>query len=358
MSMKELVQQPGRESVTPRLPTDNGPPTPALSARGLHPVPTVGALIFQSLKVLFTDPTITIRPFPVLWPHFHGITNHFPIGHPSFHYSSPSVLNSGVLNGCMTEKALSVTNSTNKQSDSGGKIANVPNLGWRSLSSQELQLITTNEDNPINDFTLLKSTHTNKHTGEIVIWLRRRSSSCLTREQLSNLFLELFEREGRFVLQQRGLLLRFTVLNPYQQAHRRNHDLVTKEVIQLLFEREGRFVLQQRGLLLRFTVLNPYQQAHWRNHDLVTKEVIQLLFEREGRFVLQQRGLLLRFTVLTPPPPPPPPHPIELFEREGRFVLQQRGLLLRFTVLTPPPHPIEDVPDEESQFLKNDNADI
>ncbi|KAF3594641.1 hypothetical protein DY000_02020672 [Brassica cretica] len=63
-----------------------------------------------------------------------------------------------------------------------------------------------------------------------MIWSRRS----LTREQLSNLFLELFEREGRFVLQQRGLLLRFTVLNPYQQAQWRSHDTVTKEVIQLV----------------------------------------------------------------------------------------------------------------------------
>ncbi|CAG7910901.1 unnamed protein product, partial [Brassica rapa] len=40
----------------------------------------------------------------VLWPHSHAIANHFPIGHPSFYYSSSSTLNSGVLSGCAPEK--------------------------------------------------------------------------------------------------------------------------------------------------------------------------------------------------------------------------------------------------------------
>ncbi|CAN6971813.1 unnamed protein product [Brassica rapa subsp. trilocularis] len=42
--------------------------------------------------------------FPVLWPHSHGIANHFPAGHSSFNYFSSSTLNFGVLNGCVTEK--------------------------------------------------------------------------------------------------------------------------------------------------------------------------------------------------------------------------------------------------------------
>nr|VDD40354.1 unnamed protein product [Brassica oleracea] len=40
----------------------------------------------------------------MLWPHSHAIANHFPIGHPSFHYSSSSTLNSGVFSGCAPEK--------------------------------------------------------------------------------------------------------------------------------------------------------------------------------------------------------------------------------------------------------------
>ncbi|CAF2039836.1 unnamed protein product [Brassica napus] len=43
----------------------------------------------------------------MLWPHSHAIANHFPIGHPSFHYSSSSTLNSGVLSGCVPEKKKS-----------------------------------------------------------------------------------------------------------------------------------------------------------------------------------------------------------------------------------------------------------
>ena len=59
---------------------------------------------FQSMKSLVTDPAITTRSFLVFWHHFHGIANHFPIGHLSFHYSSANTLNSEVLNGCVTEK--------------------------------------------------------------------------------------------------------------------------------------------------------------------------------------------------------------------------------------------------------------
>ena len=63
---------------------------------------------------MFIDSAITTWPFPVLWPHSHGIANHFPVGHPSFHYySSSSTLNYGVLNGCMTEKVSHIGRQIN-----------------------------------------------------------------------------------------------------------------------------------------------------------------------------------------------------------------------------------------------------
>ncbi|KAJ4890066.1 Uncharacterized protein Rs2_29814 [Raphanus sativus] len=65
-------------------------------------------------KSLSTNPAITTRPFPVLWPHSHAIANHFPIGHPSFHYSSSSTLNSGVLSECVPEKDLNFPPVSNK----------------------------------------------------------------------------------------------------------------------------------------------------------------------------------------------------------------------------------------------------
>ncbi|WZZ25218.1 hypothetical protein YC2023_008619 [Brassica napus] len=40
----------------------------------------------------------------MFWPHSHAIANHFSIVHPSFHYSSSSMLNSGVLSECAPEK--------------------------------------------------------------------------------------------------------------------------------------------------------------------------------------------------------------------------------------------------------------
>ncbi|CAN6980925.1 unnamed protein product, partial [Brassica rapa subsp. trilocularis] len=54
----------------------------------------------------------------MLWPHSYAIANHFPIGHPSFHYSSSSTLNSGVLSRCVPEKTecgrATIRSSTNK----------------------------------------------------------------------------------------------------------------------------------------------------------------------------------------------------------------------------------------------------
>ncbi|WZZ03575.1 hypothetical protein YC2023_089496 [Brassica napus] len=71
--------------------------------------PQQGALLLHPKRnyvwYTYIQTHITTRPFSLLWPHSHGIANHFPLGHPSFHYSSPNTLNSGVLNGCVTKKA-------------------------------------------------------------------------------------------------------------------------------------------------------------------------------------------------------------------------------------------------------------
>ncbi|WZZ49253.1 hypothetical protein YC2023_049360 [Brassica napus] len=91
-----------------RPPRATEPHTPAFSACVSHPVPAIGSLIFQGSKSLFTELAITTRHFPVLWPYSHTIANHFPIGHSSFHYSSSSTLNFGVLNGCVTEKDVTI----------------------------------------------------------------------------------------------------------------------------------------------------------------------------------------------------------------------------------------------------------
>ncbi|CAA7054811.1 unnamed protein product [Microthlaspi erraticum] len=90
---------PPGESPTPSL----WAPRP-ISARGPHPCPTAGPLFLRGSNDLFTIPAINTRPFPVFWPHSHGFGNHFPKGHPSFNYSSPSTLNSGVTYRPLTEK--------------------------------------------------------------------------------------------------------------------------------------------------------------------------------------------------------------------------------------------------------------
>ncbi|CAA7017048.1 unnamed protein product [Microthlaspi erraticum] len=85
------------------------PPLPVshlrpLSARGLHPCPTVGALFLGGSENVFTIPAIITRPSPVFSPNSHSFRNHFPEGHQSFNYSSPSTLNSGVTYRPLTEK--------------------------------------------------------------------------------------------------------------------------------------------------------------------------------------------------------------------------------------------------------------
>ena len=105
--------------ITPRPSTVNRSSTPAFSTHGPHSVPTIGPLVFpeprnhclltrQSPPDLSSEVLLVyifwliyksikyFNPYFVLWPHTHAITNHFPIGHPSFH--------SGVLSGCAPEK--------------------------------------------------------------------------------------------------------------------------------------------------------------------------------------------------------------------------------------------------------------
>lgn len=81
--------------VTPQPPTANGLPTLALSA-----------LIFRSLKVMFTGPVIITWLFSLLWSHLHDITNYFPIGHLFFHYSNLGTFDYEILNGCIIEKKV------------------------------------------------------------------------------------------------------------------------------------------------------------------------------------------------------------------------------------------------------------
>ncbi|WZZ71209.1 hypothetical protein YC2023_082579 [Brassica napus] len=88
----------GRFFVTPRPSMANGPPT---LNRPVGSIPYDG-LCAQKSCLLTLQSSYDISPF--FWPHSHGIANHFLIAHSSFHYSSSNTFNSGVLNGCVTEK--------------------------------------------------------------------------------------------------------------------------------------------------------------------------------------------------------------------------------------------------------------
>ena len=80
---------------------------PCSFSRPVGPIPSDGRSVNFSRSESFTHLAITTWHFPVLWSHSHAIANHFPIGHPSFHYFSSSTLNSGVLLGCAPEKGKS-----------------------------------------------------------------------------------------------------------------------------------------------------------------------------------------------------------------------------------------------------------
>ncbi|XP_048608942.1 uncharacterized protein LOC111208459 isoform X2 [Brassica napus] len=64
-------------------------------------------------------------------------------------------------------KATSVTNSANRKSDRGGKGMYKHNLGVQTIVTLGDRLADENDGEPVDDFVLMKTAHTNKHTGEI-----------------------------------------------------------------------------------------------------------------------------------------------------------------------------------------------
>uniref|UniRef100_A0A0D2ZX96 Uncharacterized protein n=1 Tax=Brassica oleracea var. oleracea TaxID=109376 RepID=A0A0D2ZX96_BRAOL len=64
-------------------------------------------------------------------------------------------------------KATSVTNSANRKSDRGGKGINKHNLGAQTIATLGDRLADENDGEPVDDFVIMKTAHTNKHTGEI-----------------------------------------------------------------------------------------------------------------------------------------------------------------------------------------------
>ncbi|CAN6988241.1 unnamed protein product, partial [Brassica oleracea var. botrytis] len=64
-------------------------------------------------------------------------------------------------------KATSVTNSANRKSDRGGKGMYKHNLGAQTIATLGDRLADENDGEPVDDFVLMKTAHTNKHTGEI-----------------------------------------------------------------------------------------------------------------------------------------------------------------------------------------------
>uniref|UniRef100_A0A0D3C348 Uncharacterized protein n=1 Tax=Brassica oleracea var. oleracea TaxID=109376 RepID=A0A0D3C348_BRAOL len=64
-------------------------------------------------------------------------------------------------------KDTSVTNSANRKSDRGGKGMYKHNLGAQTIATLGDRLSDENDCEPVDDFVLMKTAHTNKHTGEI-----------------------------------------------------------------------------------------------------------------------------------------------------------------------------------------------
>uniref|UniRef100_A0A0D3D6N0 Uncharacterized protein n=1 Tax=Brassica oleracea var. oleracea TaxID=109376 RepID=A0A0D3D6N0_BRAOL len=64
-------------------------------------------------------------------------------------------------------KATSVTHSINRKSDRGGKGMYKHNLSAQTIATLGDRLADENDGEPVDDFVLMKTTHTNRHTGEI-----------------------------------------------------------------------------------------------------------------------------------------------------------------------------------------------
>ncbi|XP_048618818.1 uncharacterized protein LOC106379828 [Brassica napus] len=60
-----------------------------------------------------------------------------------------------------------MTNSANRKSDRGGKGMYKHNLGAQTIATLGDRLADENDGEPVDDFVLMKTAHTNKHTGEI-----------------------------------------------------------------------------------------------------------------------------------------------------------------------------------------------